>query len=75
MHIECAPAAYGEPDLRRIISMALGAAMAAGGGLSVAYMMLSVHEPIKGIIWIIPITVMSIGVAILYDDLHGAGKR
>jgi len=64
-----------EKRLRRIISMALGATMAAGGGLSVAYMLLSVHEPVKGVIWIIPITVMAVGVAILYDDLHDRRQR
>lgn len=75
MHIECAPAAYGEHYLRRIISMALGAAMTAAGGLGLAYLLLANHEPVKGFIWLMPITILAVGVAILSDDLHDARKR
>lgn len=55
--------------------MALGAAMTAVGGLGLAYLLLAEHEPVKGFIWIMPIMILAVGIAILYDDLHDTSKR
>ncbi|WP_165417131.1 hypothetical protein [Rhizobium leguminosarum] len=51
--------------------MTLGAMMAIGGASATGYMFLYVGQPVKLIIWAIPISVMALGVAILWDDLRG----
>lgn len=49
--------------------------MTAVGGLGLAYLLLAEHEPVKGLIWVMPITILAVGVAILRDDLNDTSKR
>ncbi|EJC70020.1 hypothetical protein Rleg5DRAFT_5824 [Rhizobium leguminosarum bv. viciae WSM1455] len=51
--------------------MTLGAMVAIGGASAAGYMFLYAGQPVKLIIWAIPISVMALGVAILWDDLRG----
>ncbi|MBX4869324.1 hypothetical protein HJA87_22600 [Rhizobium bangladeshense] len=53
------------------MSMTLGALMATGGAAVAGYMFLYASQPVKLVIWSIPITVMALGVAILWDDIRG----
>ncbi len=55
--------------------MALGATMTAAGALGLAYMALVNTQPVKALFWLVPITVLSVGIAILKDDLSDSGKR
>ncbi|MBX4902485.1 hypothetical protein HJA83_14295 [Rhizobium bangladeshense] len=57
--------------MRKLMSMTLGALMATGGAAVAGYMFLYASQPVKLVIWSIPITVMALGVAILWDDIRG----
>jgi hypothetical protein len=45
--------------MRKIMSMTLGALMAIGGAAGAGYMFLYANQPVKLVIWSIPITVMA----------------
>ncbi|WP_166486883.1 hypothetical protein [Rhizobium etli] len=51
--------------------MTLGTMMAIGGASVGGYMFLHASQPVKMIIWAMPISVMALGVAILWEDMRG----
>ncbi|WP_176439502.1 hypothetical protein [Rhizobium esperanzae] len=57
--------------MRKFISMTLGTVMAIGGASVGGYMFLHASQPVKMIIWAMPISVMALGVAILWEDMRG----
>jgi hypothetical protein len=67
-HID--PAVARRSPTRRFISLGLGVLMAAGGSFAFLWMLLFSVEPIKVMIWLAPITVSVVGIAIVWDDLR-----
>ncbi|AXA39899.1 putative integral membrane protein [Rhizobium leguminosarum] len=53
---------------RKAISIILGLALVAAGLLGCGYMQFQVVEPISIKLWLIRITILAAGVAILWDD-------
>lgn len=54
---------------RKAISLTLGAVMALFGALGFLWLLFFAAGPVRGVIWLMPISALAGGVAILYDDL------
>lgn len=54
--------------MRKIISLLLGLAMMIAGAWGFAYMFFH-SEPVKLIVWAIPISVFAFGCALLWEDV------
>ncbi|MGO7988727.1 hypothetical protein [Rhizobium leguminosarum] len=53
----------------KAISIILGVALVGAGLLGFGYMQFHVVEPVSIKLWLIPITILAAGAAILWDDL------
>jgi hypothetical protein len=56
--------------VRKAISILLGLVLAVGGMSGFIYMFYHVVQPVKLVIWAIPITIFAAGIAILWDDFQ-----
>ncbi|MBY5758632.1 hypothetical protein HFO07_18515 [Rhizobium leguminosarum] len=53
---------------RKAISIVLGVALVGAGLLGFGYMQFHVVEPVSIKLWLIPITILAAGAAILWED-------